>query len=70
MYQLTREQLLADLHEAFQGAKRHKSKKVYVQRFEWQLERNLQVLCDELWNRTYHAWSVQTRNGFVRWYRR
>lgn len=53
MYQLTREQLLEDLYEAFRDAKRHKSKKVYVQRFEQRLERNLQVLCDELWTRTY-----------------
>lgn len=55
MYHLTREQLLADLHAAFTDAKRHKSKKAYVKRFEQQLERNLQVLCDELWNRTYQA---------------
>ena len=53
MYHLTREQLLQDLHIAFADAKRHKAKKHYVMRFEQQLERNLQVLCNELWNRTY-----------------
>lgn len=55
MYHLTREQLLSDLHIAFADAKRHKSNKVYVKRFEEQLERNLQVLCDELWQRSYMA---------------
>lgn len=53
MYHLTREQLLADIYVAFQDAKRHKVKKHYVMRFEQQLSRNLQVLCNELWNRTY-----------------
>ena len=53
MYHLTRSQLLEDLHTAFQDAKRHKSKKAYVQKFERHLEENLQELCDELWNKTY-----------------
>ena len=53
MFKLTRSQLLSDLHIAFQDAKRHKSKKVYVQKFEQRLEENLQELCDELWNKTY-----------------
>lgn len=53
MFHLTRSQLLEDLHTAFQDAKRHKSKKVYVQKFEQHLEENLQELCDELWNKMY-----------------
>ncbi len=53
MYHLTRSQLLDDLHTAFQDAKRHKSKKAYVQSFERHLDENLQELCNELWNRTY-----------------
>ena len=53
MYHLTRSQLLVDLHTAFQDAKRHKSKKAYVLKFEQHLEENLQELCDELWNKTY-----------------
>ena len=53
MYHLTREQLLNDLYFAFSDAKRHKSQKPYVKSFERRLDDNLQVLCDELWQRTY-----------------
>ncbi len=53
MYHLTRSKLLIDLQEAFRSAKKHKSGKPYVQHFEQRLDENLQVLCDELWNRTY-----------------
>ncbi|MBR1877794.1 MAG: RNA-directed DNA polymerase [Paludibacteraceae bacterium] len=55
MYHLTHEQLLNDLHEAYRDAKRHKSSKPYVQHFEAQLDENLQVLADTLYNRTYKA---------------
>lgn len=55
MYHLTQGQLLEDLYVAFADAKRHKSGKPYVRNFEKHLDKNLQVLCDELWNRTYQA---------------
>lgn len=55
MYHLTREQLLQDLYVAYADAKRHKGKKAYVVQFEQHAERNLQVLCDELWNKVYEA---------------
>ena len=51
----TREQLLADLHQAYRDARRHKGKKPYVRRFELRLEQNLSELCDELWERRYKA---------------
>ena len=46
-------QLLADLHIAYQDARRHKRQKPYQQRFESNAEENLRELCDELWHRTY-----------------
>ena len=52
-YQLTREQLLADLHQAYLDARRHKRQKPYQQHFERHDEANLERLCDELWTRTY-----------------
>jgi len=52
-YQLTREKLLDDLHQAYYDARRHKRQKPYQQRFERDAEANLEVLCDELWNRRY-----------------
>ena len=52
-FHLTREQLLADLHQAYYDARRHKRQKPYQQHFERSAEANLERLCDELWQRTY-----------------
>lgn len=52
-YQLTYSELLQDLHQAYYDARRHKSKKPYVMKFEARLEHNLSELCLELWTRTY-----------------
>ena len=52
-YTLTREQLLEDLRTAYIDARRHKRGKPYQQRFEAHAERNLETLCDELFNRSY-----------------
>ena len=52
-YVLTREALLLDLHAAFISAKKHKSNKMYVRKYEEHLNENLSLLCDELYNRTY-----------------
>lgn len=52
-FTLSREQLLADLYQAYYDARRHKRNKPYQLRFEADLERNLNTLCDELYNRTY-----------------
>ena len=41
------------MQQAYQDAKRHKSGKPYVIAFERNLQSNLQVLTDELWQRTY-----------------
>jgi retron-type reverse transcriptase len=42
-----------DLYAAFLCAKRHKSSKPYVKRFERHLKQNLTELRDTLWDRTY-----------------
>lgn len=55
MYHLTRSRLLEDLHTAYHDARRHKNSKGYVLHFERYREHHLQVLCDELWTRTYKA---------------
>lgn len=52
-YRLTREQLLDDLYTAYYDARRHKTNKPYVKRFEENLDDNLKELCDRLYNRTY-----------------
>lgn len=52
-YTLTYPQLLQDLHQAYQDARRHKGNKPYVKHFEMRLEHNLSELCYELWTRTY-----------------
>lgn len=54
-YRLTREQLLEDLYKAYYDARRHKRNKPYQLRFEENLDKNLNELCDELYNRTYKA---------------
>jgi retron-type reverse transcriptase len=54
VFSLTREMLLADLRQAYHEARQHKRNKPYQLRFESCLEENLESLCDDLWNRTYH----------------
>lgn len=53
MYLLTKEKLLFDLYYAFQCAKKHKSNKEYVKKFERNLHDNLVELRDELYERRY-----------------
>ena len=52
-YHLTRQRLLSDLYEAYLSARRHKRNRGYQQRFEQEMELNLEHLCQELWTRTY-----------------
>lgn len=52
-YTLTRDALLLDLYAAFLCAKRHKSSKPYVLRFQKNLMENLVELRDRLWDRSY-----------------
>ena len=54
-YRLTRQQLLYDLYVAFEDAARHKRKMSYVVKFEKDLAKNLNELCDDLLARTYKA---------------
>lgn len=53
MFHLNKDKLLFDLYIAFYAARKHKSKKDYVIKFEEKLHKNLVELRDELWNRTY-----------------
>ena len=53
VYRLTREDLLADLRQAYFDARRHKRGKPYQQRFEADWEVNLEALRDELFERRY-----------------
>ena len=46
-------QLLIDLHTAYLDARRHKRNRGYQQRFEANLQANLEELATELYNRTY-----------------
>ena len=46
-YKLTKEQLLADLYQAYYAARKHKRNKPYQLRFEANLDNNIQNLCDE-----------------------
>lgn len=50
---LTRQQLLLDLYQAFHDAKRHKSKRSYVRKWESNLKQNMEELCDDLYYRRY-----------------
>ena len=50
---LTREQLYEDLNQAYLDARRHKRNKPYQLRFEANLEKNLESLCEALLSRTY-----------------
>lgn len=51
--QLSREQLLCDLRQAYYDARRHKRNRHYQRVFEANLDENLSALCDDLYNRTY-----------------
>ena len=50
---LTRQQLLQDLYQAFYDAKRHKSKRSYVRKWETDFMQNMEQLCDDLYYRRY-----------------
>lgn len=52
-FKLSKKQLLFDLYYAFECAKKHKSNKKYVIKFELNLHDNLCKLRDELWYKTY-----------------
>ena len=52
-YTLTRDALKIDIYAAYHMAKRHKSRKHYVRVFERRLDRNLQNICDALFDRRY-----------------
>lgn len=52
-FQLTYEQLLTDLRQAYLDARRHKRRKPYQLHFEAHAEENLRRLRDELWQRRY-----------------
>lgn len=52
-YRLTYETLLADLHQAYLDARRHKRRKPYQLHFEARADENLQELAAELWERRY-----------------
>lgn len=53
MYLLTKEQLREDLYVAFIEACKNKKKKDYVISFKRNLDKNINKLTDELWNRSY-----------------
>lgn len=50
---LTRERLLLDLYVAYYDARKHKSMRSYVKHWEANLKENMELLCDDLINRTY-----------------
>ena len=52
-YKLTRQDLTRDLYIAFYDARRHKANMSYVARFERDLHRNIEHLCDSLITRSY-----------------
>ena len=52
-FNLTRKQLLFDLHLAYYYAARHKQKMSYVVKFKRNLKENLEQLCDDLLSRRY-----------------
>lgn len=52
-YRLTKEELLRDLYIAFYDARKHKTQKPYVKVFERNLKKELEKLCEDLWNKTY-----------------
>ncbi len=50
---LTRQQLLFDLYQAYYDARRQKSKRSYVRKWEKNLKQNMEDLCDDLYTRRY-----------------
>ena len=50
---LTRQQLLLDLYQAYYSARRHKSRRSYVRKWESNLKQNMEGLCDDLYYRRY-----------------
>lgn len=50
---ITRQQLLLDLYQAYYDAKRHKSNRSYVKKWEANLKQNMEELCDDLFYRRY-----------------
>ena len=50
---LTRERLLLDLYVAYYDARKHKALRSYVRHWEANLKENMELLCDDLLNRTY-----------------
>lgn len=50
---LSRQQLLLDLYQAYYDAKRHKSNRSYVRKWEANLKYNMEDLCDDLYSRCY-----------------
>ena len=52
---MRRQELLFLLEQAFWLARKHKSTKAYVKRFEENLQSNLLSLCNDLYDRTYKA---------------
>ena len=50
---LTRERLLQDLYAAFYSARRGKTNRSYVRRWEQDFKVNMEQLCDDLWTRRY-----------------
>jgi retron-type reverse transcriptase len=50
---LTRQQLLLDLYQAFYDARRGKSSRSYVIKWEKNLKDNMELLCDDLFLRRY-----------------
>lgn len=50
---LTRRQLLLDLYQAYYDARWHKSRRSYVRKWEADLTRNMDELCDDLYYRRY-----------------
>lgn len=52
-FSISKEQLLLDLFRAYKDARKHKRKRVYQLKFEFNLEENLIALRDELFSGTY-----------------
>ena len=50
---IPRQQLMLDLYQAYYTAKQHKSKRSYVRTWERNFKKNMDELCDDLYNRTY-----------------
>ena len=50
---LTYQQLLIDLYQAYYSAKKHKSNRSYIKKWEKDLKQNMEDLCNDLFFRTY-----------------